>query len=404
MKSKRLKSFFEPKTIAVIGASNDPEKVGGILMRKLLNFKGRIVPVNVKHKRILGKTAYISVKDYPKKIDLAVIAVPAKFVKKILYDCGIKKIKNVIVISAGFSEIGNKDMEREIVVIAKKFGINLLGPNCFGIANPYLFLDTTFANTSVKKGNIAFISQSGALWSYISDISESKKIGFSSFVSVGNMAGLNFCDFVEYFSKDKKTKKIVLYVEKLKQGKRFIEICKSSRKRIIVVKAGRTEKGSVAAVSHTGSLATDFEVYKGAFKQAGVELKDSLASAFGLKKLKINFPLKKKKVIVITNAGGAGALISDYLDAKGFDVEPVIDLLGTALAKDYEKILNKLKNRNCSFVVILTPQKMSEPEKTAAVISKFKNKNIFAVFLGGKSIKRAEAILKSNKIYYVTHI
>lgn len=404
MRTKRLKNFFAPKTIAVVGASNDSKKVGGILMRKLLGFRGKVIPINVKNKRIIGKKAYISVKDYSHKIDLAIIAVPAKFVKKVIYDCGIKKIRDVIVISAGFSETGNKTLEKEIVSVAKKFKINLLGPNCFGIANPYLNLDTTFANTSAKKGNIAFISQSGALWSYISDISEYKKIGFSGFVSLGNMASLNFCDFIEYFSKDRKTKKIVLYVEKLKQGKRFIELCKKTRKEIIVVKAGRSEEGSMAAISHTGSLATDFEIYKGAFKQAGVKLVGSLASAFNLKKLNINFPLKKKKVIIITNAGGAGALISDYLDSKGFDVEPPIDLLGTALAKDYEKALNRLKKKDCSFVVILTPQKMSEPEKTAAVISKFKRKNLFAIFLGGKSIKRAETIFKSNKIYYVTHI
>ncbi|MBA7679128.1 Peptidyl-lysine N-acetyltransferase Pat [subsurface metagenome] len=407
-----LKNFFNPKTIAVIGASNNPKKVGNVLMKKLSSFKGKIVPVNIKHKKILGKESYPSVTKYTEKIDLAIIAIPAKIVKKILEDCGNKRIKNVIIISAGFSETGNKKLEQEIIKVAKKYKINLLGPNCFGITNPYSNLDTTFANTSAKKGNIAFISQSGALWSYLSDISASNKIGlgFSGFVSLGNMADLNFSDFIDYFNRDKKTKKIILYIEKLKQGKRFINICKKSKKEIIVVKAGKTEKGSRAAISHTGSLATDFEVYKGAFKQAHVKLLDSLSSAFNFKKSKIKIPIKTKgnKVVIITNAGGGGALMTDYLIKKGFDVKPPIDLIGTASAKDYKTALSKLKNKNHnSIIVILTPQRMSEPEKTAQVIVDFKKQNkkyISAFFLGEKSINKARSILKKNKIPCFTRI
>ncbi len=395
---KELRNFFNPRTIAVVGASEHPGKVGGILMEKLSSFKGKIVPISIKHKEIFGRQAYFSVKDYPGKIDLVVVAIPAKGVKKVLEDCGRKKVKNAIIISAGFSEVGNEKAEEEIVKTAKRYGINLLGPNCFGVANPRLNLDTTFANTSAKKGDVAFISQSGALWSYLADISS---LGFSGFVSLGNMADLGFVDFIEYFNNDKRTKKIVLYVEKLKQGKKFIEICRKSRKEIIVVKAGKSEKGSEAAISHTGSLATDFKIYEGVFKQAGVKLVDSLASAFGFEQSKINIPKTKKQVSIITNAGGAGALITDYLVEKGFDVHTPKDLIGTALAKDYERTLKKSSGFT---IVILTPQKMSEPEKTAEVISKFKRKNIFVFFLGGKSIKKAEQILKKAKVPVFTRI
>jgi acetyltransferase len=409
-KEELLKKFFAPKTIAVIGASNNPGKVGNVLMKKLSRFKGKVIPINIKHKKILGEKAYPSLIKYPKKIDLAIITIPAKIVKNILKDCGRKKIKNVIIISAGFAERGNKKLEQKIIKIAKKYKINLLGPNCFGITNPYLNLDTTFANTSAKKGNIAFISQSGALWSYLSDISASNgKFGFSGFVSLGNMADLSFSDFIEYFNKDKKTKKIILYIEKLKQGKKFIDICKKSKKEIIAIKAGKTEKGSRAAISHTGSLATDFEIYKGAFKQADIKLADSLSSAFNFKESKIKIPIKikGKKVVIITNAGGAGALITDYLVKKGFDVKPPIDLIGTALSKEYELALNKLKKEKFyDFVIaILTPQKMSEPEKTAKVIVEFsKNKPVIAFFLGDASIKKAEQILEKNNVPCFTKI
>ena len=405
-KEGSLKDFFSPKIIAVVGASNNPKKIGYVLMKKLSKFKGKIIPINIKHKKMLGKKAYSSLIEYPTKIDLVVIAVPAKIVKHILEDCGKKQIKNVIIISAGFSEVGNNKLEQEIIRIGKKYKINLLGPNCFGIANPSLNLDATFANTSAKKGNIAFISQSGALWSYISDISSSTKLGFSGFVSLGNMVDLDFSDFIDYFNKDKKTKKIILYIEKLKQGKRFIEICRKSKKEIIVVKAGKTQKGSKAAISHTGSLATDFEIYKGAFKQAQIKLIDSLSSAFNLKKskIKITFKTKGNKVVIITNAGGAGALITDYLVEKGFDVKSPIDLIGTALAKDYELALNKLKKANFygSIIIILTPQKMSEPEKTAKAIVKFaKTKPVIACFLGGNSVKKAKEIFKRNNVLCV---
>ena len=398
-KESSLENFFSPESIAVVGASDNPKKVGHILMKKLLNFKGKVIPINPQHREVLGKKSYASLTEYSGDLDLVIIAIPSQKVEKIIEECGKKQIKNVIVISAGFSEIKNFELEARIVEVAKRYKINLLGPNCFGIANPYLNLDTTFANTTARKGDIAFISQSGALWSSISDLSVGK-FGFSGFVSLGNMACLNFYNFIKHFDEDKKTKTIVLYIEKLKQGKKFIEICKKSKKEIIAIKAGRTKQGSEATVSHTGSLATDFEIYKGAFKQANIRHADSLFSAFNYARLKIR--PKGNRIVILTNAGGAGVLMADYCIEQELNlVKAPIDLLGTATAKDYETALNKLKNQNFydSVIVILTPQKMSESEKTAKEIVEFsKTKSVIACFLGGDSVKKAKELLEKNNV------
>ncbi len=394
-----VKGILNPKSIAVIGASEHPGKVGNVLMKKLLKFNGEVIPINIEHDIVYGKKSYVSVLDYRKKIDLAIIAIPAKAVKKVLKECGKKGIKNIIIISAGFSEIGNAKEEKEITQIGEKYKMNILGPNCFGIANPYLKLDATFSNLNAHGGNIAFIAQSGALWSYLADISDSnKKIGFSAYISLGNMADLEFDDFIEYFSKDKKTKKIILYIEKLKDGKRFIEACKRSKKQIIAIKAGRTKAGTEATLSHTGSLATDFEIYKGIFKQAGIKSENSLSSAFGIKRSEIK--PRGKNVAIVTNAGGAGALLTDYLIEKKYNINKPIDLIGTALAEDYKRAFNKLKNSGIdSVIAVLTPQSMSQPEETAREIIKFsKFKPIIALFLGRNSIKIAKQILEKNKI------
>ena len=368
-------------------------------MKKLEKFKGKVIPINNKFSIINRRKSYKTVLQYPKEIDLAIIAIPAKFVLKTLKQCAKKQIKNIIIISAGFSEKGNYVLKNKILKVEKKYKLNILGPNCFGIFNPKLNLDATFANITPKKGNIAFISQSGALWSYLSDLN----IGFSGFVSLGNMSDLCFADFIEYFNKDRATKKIILYIEKLKQGRKFIQVCKNSKKEIIVVKAGKTEQGIKATISHTASLATDFEVYKGIFKQSRVTIKDSLAQALKLKKQNMLSKLKGKETLIITNAGGAGALLTDFLTKKNYNIKKLIDILGTAKANDYRRALEKIRNDYKQIITILTPQTMSEPEKTAQILASSIHKDkIIALFLGDKSIEKAVEILKENKILTFT--
>lgn len=396
-----IENFLNPKTIAVIGSSEKPNKVGTILMQKLESFNGKIIPINPSFSQIFSKTSYKTVLDYKEKIDMAIIAIPAEAVPKVLKQCGKKKIKNIIIISAGFQEIGNIKLEKKLERLKEKYKMHILGPNCFGVVNPKLSLDTTFANTTPKKGNIAFISQSGALWSYIADLN----IGFSGFVSLGNMSDLGFNEFLEYYIKDKSTKKIVLYIEKLKEGNKFIELCKSTKKEIIVIKAGKTEQGNKAAISHTASLATDYEIYSKAFIQAGIKQVNTLAEALNLERPKIISEFKGKNLFVITNAGGAGTILTDQLVGQGFKVEGPRDILGTATASDYKIILSKIEQEYNNIIIILTPQKMSEPTKTAQEIvrSHWKDR-IIAVFLGDKSIQEAKRILETNGIKVFTNL
>jgi acyl-CoA synthetase (NDP forming) len=410
-KEVSLKPFFEPMAIAIIGASEDKNKVGGILLKKAMQSAISIIPVNPSHETLFGDRCFKDVSEFKGKIDLAVIAIPAEHVLSALESCGKKGIQNVIIISAGFSEMGNIKAAQELLACAKKYNIRFIGTNCFGICNPKKNLDLTFSISMPHTGNIAFVSQSGALWSYISDLSAKIKehFGFSQFVSLGNMDDLEFDDFIKHFANDKNTKSIVLYIEKLKDGKKFIELAKKCKKKIFAVKGGSSETGKQAEFSHTASLASDYKIYKGAMRQAGVVLCDSLVEAFekasGKPLVKISPEKLKvgKKVFIITNAGGAGVLFSDYLSNKGFNViEKPMDILGTAMAKDYATAFNSVKDKPFdSLIVILTPQSMSQIEATAEAIIKFQattNKKVVPLFLGGVQVKRADYIFKSENM------
>jgi acyl-CoA synthetase (NDP forming) len=412
MRKGDLSDFFNPRTIAIIGASDHLDKVGGILMKKVLASKLEVIPVNVSHDFLFGKKCYKSVLDFGGNIDLAVIAIPAKFVAQSLEECGKKKTRNVIIISSGFSE-GEEDPEK-LIKIAKKYDLKFLGTNCFGICNPSRKLDLTFASTMPRNGKIAFISQSGALWSYISDYGD---FGFSNFASLGNMENLDFNDFIKYFSKDKNTSSIVLYVEKFKDGQEFISVCKKAIKRgkkIYAIKGGSSSVGEKAAISHTASVASDYAIYKGVFKQAGVIQCDSFLEMFekasGKKISYEKVKMPQGDSFILTNAGGAGVLLSDHLSRKGIDlIEKPMDILGTARSEDYAKAFDEIKKLKFeNLYVIVTPQSMSDNEDIAWKIIEFskenKNKKVIGVFLGGKSVQKAKDLLKKNNILCVDSI
>ncbi|MFH0936078.1 MAG: CoA-binding protein [Candidatus Woesearchaeota archaeon] len=409
--------ILNPSSIAVIGASNNRDKVGFSLIENLKKFNGKVFPINLDETEILGFKCYKNVKEIKENIDLAIIAIPAKNVAKVLEECGKKKIKDVIIISAGFSEIGNKKDEDKLLNIAKKYKIRILGPNCFGVVNPYLNLDTTFAKSTPYKGSVAFISQSGAIWSGIADYSLKENFGFSGFVSLGNMADLEFSDFIEYFNDDVNTKVIVLYIETLKNGKKFMESCKNSNKRIIAVKSGISEKGKEATLSHTGSLAGEYEIYKAAFKQSNVILANDITNAFDLAKFYINQDIKGKRVVIISNAGGPASLATDYCSEKNLDLVDLpkvkfdflwnkrnpIDLIGDAKSDKFKKIFDFLKDKNFydSVLVIVTPQKMTDVKEIAKEILRFKNesrKTVVTCFMGYDAIQEAKEILEENNI------
>jgi acetyl coenzyme A synthetase (ADP forming)-like protein len=409
--------ILNPETIAIIGASNNKDKVGYSLMENLKNFNGKVFPINLHEESILGLKCYKYVKEIKENIDLAIIAIPAKKVSKVLIECGKKKIKHVIIISAGFSEIGNKRQESELLKIVNKYKIRMLGPNCFGVVNPYLNLDTTFAKSSPYKGSVAFISQSGAVWSAIADYSLKENFGFSGFISLGNMVDLEFSDFIEYFNNDINTKVIVLYLETLKNGKRFMEVCKNSNKKIIAIKAGISEKSKEATLSHTGSLAGEYEIYKAAFKQSNVILANDVTNAFDLAKFYINQDIKGKRVIVISNAGGPLALASDYCAEKGLELVDLpkvkfdflwskrnpIDLVGDAKSDKFKTVFDFLKNKNFydCVLVLVTPQKMTDVKEIAKEVLKFKSeskKTVVTCFMGYDAVQEAKEILEENNI------
>jgi acetyltransferase len=419
MKRVNLDLFFEPKNIAIIGASENIVKVGGILLKKVIDSKIEVIPVNPSHEEIMGKKCYRSILDFKGSIDLVAIAVPADYVPGVLEECGKKGIKNVILVSAGFSETGNKKGVEANLKIAEKYGMRFLGSNCFGICNPSKNLDLTFSWSMPGDGDVAFISQSGALWSYVADYFKGK-MGFSKYVSLGNMENLEFSDFIEYFIEDKKTKSIVLYIEKLKDGRRFMEACRKAiakGKKIYAIKGGSSSMGEKAAISHTASLASDYAVYKGALKQCGVVQCESVFDAFVLASgKKVVFDKKNidvgKKVFILTNAGGAGVLISDYLYTKGVEViEKPVDVIGTALASDYKRYFDEVKNKKFeTLLVVLTPQSMTEIEKTAEMVVSFKkelakmNKRVVALFLGGEAVKSANKVFEKNGVEYSSTI
>jgi len=321
---ENIRNFFEPASVAVIGASHHEGKVGNIIAGNMLNFKGKLFFVNPSTSKVLGHACVKSVLDVKEKIDLAVICVPKDFVLQTVDECGRKGIKSVVIITAGFSEVGNKKQEQEILQAARKYGMRIIGPNCFGVVNPYLHLNSTFALNNIAKDSIAFVSQSGALGASIIDISASEGIGFSRMAFLGNGLDIDFNEVIEYLDSDKDTKVILLYIEALKNGKGFIDAAGKCRKPIIVIKSGTSMAGSRAALTHTGSLSGSADIYNAAFKQAGVILVDSITTALNLAKFvssrKLDAGTKLRNVLILSNAGGAAVLSADYCEKAGLNV------------------------------------------------------------------------------------
>lgn len=415
-----LELFFSPRNIAVVGASNKPEKVGYSLAKHLLNFQGQVFFVNKNKETIFGKECYYSLKDIKSKVDLCIIAVPAEFVIFVVHDCGVLGIKNVIIISAGFSEIGKKKEEAEILLTAKKFGIRIMGPNCFGVVNTLNGLNCTFTKSDCLKGNVGFISQSGALWSYIADYSIVNYLGFSKFASIGDMMDVGFEELAEYFDRDKNTKVILLYIETLRNGKSFMNVVSKCKKPVVVVKAGKTESGIKATSSHTGSLAGSYEVYKAALKQAGAYFVDNMQEGLDLAKTLSCYPnFNGFRNLIITNAGGNGILMTDALETKGLEVVRLpkisfnlpsawshgnpIDVLGDADDLRYKEVFSKIKKKTFydNLIVVATPQDMTDFKKIAlrtVDFHKSSGKKVIGCFAGFKSVELGRRILEENRI------
>ncbi len=434
-----MKALFEPKSVAVIGASRNKQNVGHGVLYNLVNggffntehnkaFKGKIFPVNPNADEILGLKCYSSLLNIKPDVDLAVIAVNSKFVPKVVSECVEKGVKGIIIISAGFAEMDEegKKLQAEVVAMAKNARIPVVGPNCLGIINTNHNLNASFAPAMPPKGKIAFISQSGALADSVIDWALERGYGFSKLISYGNAAMLDINDFISYLDKDKETKAIAVYVESIKHGREFMRIAKKVSKPIVIIKAGKTEQGIKAVSSHTGSLAGSYEVYKAAFKQSGVRLVENVEELFEVAKaLSIQPELADNKIAIITNGGGAGVLTADYCLENGLELPKLnkhvmkelsskmhpgwskgnpVDLVGDALPERYKAALNALLKQDDvkGLIVIQTLQTMTDPvENAKAIISakkKFAEKPVIAVYMGGKFTREGKGYLEKSSI------
>ncbi len=433
MVTLNLSKIFNPKSIALIGASDEEGSVGYTLMKNLteLGYRGKVYPVNIRKPQILGFKAYKTVDKLPETADLAVIATPAKTVPDVVEQCGKAGILGIIIISAGFKEVGpeGKALEGRIIEIKKAYNLRIIGPNCLGIIRPSINLNATFVNKMPKPGNIAFISQSGALGSAILDWAVHENVGFSNFVSVGSMIDVDFGDLIDYFGTDPKTRSILMYVEGITNAREFMSAARhfARTKPIIVVKAGRFGESAKAAASHTGSLTGEDIVYDAAFKRAGLVRVDEIADLFNCAEVLGTQPNPRgPNLAIVTNAGGPGVMTTDSLIAKGGKLAKLsqktmktlnsilphcwsggnpIDILGDAKADRYKAVVEAcFKDENVDgLLIIYTPQGVADPAEIARSIvefckSKGRYKTVLTSFMGYNEVEEANRILSENSI------
>ncbi|TET73341.1 CoA-binding protein [Candidatus Bathyarchaeota archaeon] len=428
----KLDALFRPRSVAIIGASRTPGKVGHILTKNIIEsgFPGDVYPINPNADEILGKNCYPSVSDVPDEIDLAVVSIPSAYVLRVAEECGEKGVKALIVISAGFKEIGHEGaiLEERLVEIGAKYGMRIQGPNCLGIINTAAPLNLSFATGMPRKGRIGFVSQSGALGTAVIDWILKEDIGFHSFVSLGNKGDLDEVDFIEAMGQDDDVSVILLYLESIIRGRRFIEVASKvvERKPIIILKGGTSSAGARAAGSHTGALVGSFLAYKTAFDKAGVILAESIEDLFNYGLTFTEQPTPKAEgIAIVTNAGGPGILATDLSEKLGIRLAALsgetqsqlreylppaaatgnpVDVLGDAKADRYRYAVERvLRDGHVNaVVVILTPQAMTETMVTAEslveITKKFKDKPTVAVFMGGEMVEKAKVYLRRNGI------
>jgi acetyl coenzyme A synthetase (ADP forming)-like protein len=343
-----LDTFFNPSSIAVIGASHTPGKIGYEILSNILksNFKGKVYPVNPNVTSILGIGTYKSIKEIESPIDLAIISLPAPLVPEVLSDCVKKKVKSVIIVSGGFSEIGEKGkkLENELKNIISRSQTRVLGPNVLGIYDSYTGLNTIFLpRERVKmpeKGIISIISQSGSIASTLIDVLGEHRIGISKFISYGNAMDIDESDLIEYLGNDSNTKIIAAFIEGVKNGKKFINTVRSvsNKKPIVILKGGKTEYGSKAALSHTGALAGSYKIYSSVFKQLGVIEAKTWEEFLDFSKAFLQPVPKGDRIVIVTDGGGWGVLATDEAEKLNLKLPPPSEKLKKILAEDTSEI------------------------------------------------------------------
>lgn len=431
----KLNKIFNPRSIAIIGASDEEGSIGYTLTKNLIEseFKGKTFPVNINKQEILGLKVYTTVEKIPEAVDLAIIATPAKTIPNIVEQCGKAGIRGIIIVSAGFKEIGEegKVLEDKILEIKKKWNLRIIGPNCLGVIQTSIGLNATFTNKMPKQGNIAFISQSGALGAAILDWAIHEGVGFSYFVSVGSMIDVDFGDLIDYFGTDPKTTSILMYIEGITDARKFMSAARhfARTKPIIVVKGGKFNESAKAAASHTGSLTGEDMIYDAAFKRAGIVRVEEIADLFNIAEVLAMQRLPKgPKLAIVTNAGGPGIIAADALIARRGKLAKIsqetmgklneilpyywskgnpIDILGDADANRYNSAIQScIKDDNIDgLLIIYTPQGMAKPIEVAETLVKLCKregaqcpKTILTSFMGYKEVEEANNILIKNGI------
>ncbi len=427
-----LDKFFKAESVAIIGVSKDENKVGHVLFKNLLDsgYKGRIFIVNPHEQEILGYKCYSSVLDIPEKIDLVIIAIPSSIILNVVDECGRKGIKNLVIITSGFEEVGNVELRDKLLFMLERYGIKAIGPNCLGIYDSNTKLDSIFLPQSrmkrPQKGNISLVCQSGAVGGAMLELGAKKNYKFAKFISYGNAINVDESDILEYLGNDKETKVICMYIEGVKHGQKFLETAKkvSKKKPVIVVKGGLTEEGSKAALSHTGSLAGSAVIYEGVFKQAGLIQANGLEELFEFAKIFSTTKPKGNRVQIITNGGGYGILCTDAIVKNGLKMAKMdekkkndlkkqfpdivvaknpFDLTGIATTKWYETVLKEcIKDKNIDVILVVTLfQTPLITEDIVDVISKFnsmKKKPIVVVSTGAEFTDMLNKKLEDNGV------
>jgi len=426
-----LESFFAPRSVAVIGASRESGKVGHDVLKNLIQygFEGNIYPVNPKAEEILGLPCFASIRDVPGGADLAVVVVPARFTLGVIEDCAAMKVPAIIIITAGFKEVGREgaEIERKIVACAKQSGMRIVGPNCLGLISTQSNLNASFAAGMPEKGNIAFLSQSGAFGTAVLDWAIGKRIGFSKFISVGNKADVDEVSLIEAIGADEDSTVVLGYVESIQNGADFIRISSevSRRKPVIILKSGGTAAGARAASSHTGALAGSEDAYVAAFQQAGVLRARKVEDLFDWG-LAFSFQrgISGPNVALVTNAGGPGIIATDAVENSSLSMAGLsrqtvntlrqslpptanvynpIDVLGDARPDRYELALRAAVNdpNVDGVIIILTPQTSTQTVPTAEIIADLAagtEKPVLACFMGGAGTTDGFKLLMERRV------
>ena len=428
---QQLDAFFRPETVAVIGATDRPGSVGRTIMWNLVSspFGGTVFPVNSRRPNVLGIKAYASVSEVPARVDLAVIVAPAPAVPGIIGECVESGVECAIIISAGFRETGPEgvELERRVLEEARRGRMRIIGPNCLGVMKPPTGFNATFAGAIARPGNVALLSQSGALLTAILDQSFMENVGFSALVSVGSMMDVGWGDLIYYLGDDPQTKSIVIYMESVGDARSFLSAARevALTKPIIVIKAGRTEAAGKAAASHTGSLTGSDEVLDAAFSRSGVLRVDEISELFGMAEVLGKQPRPRgPRLTILTNAGGPAVLATDALIGNGGKLAEIseetmntlndllpapwshgnpVDVLGDADPERYAKTLETAASdpESDGLLVILTPQDMTDPTATAERLAPYANstrKPVLASWMGGPAVAAGDSILNGAGI------